>query len=122
MIALVLVSALSQLADQVAAAAPSRGAVRVGVEGAGRLGVALEELVVGRLRERGRVAQPPPGAADLTIECTVAIRGERLVVVGRVRRVDAELWRAAVGAAGGDVIGRVFVEAPADAEAKSLVA
>jgi hypothetical protein len=122
MLALVLVGALSQLADQVAQAAPAKGEISVAVGGPGRLGTALEELVVGRLRERGRVAQPPPGAADATIECTVAIRGDQLVVEGRVRRVDAELWRAAVGAAGGDVIGRVFVQAPADAEAKSLVA
>jgi len=121
MLALVLVGALSQLADQVAQAAPPKGEISVAVGGQGRLGAALEELVVGRLREHGRVAQPPPGAADATIECTVAIRGDQVVVEGRVRRVDAELWRAAVGAAGGDVIGRVFVQAPADAEAKSLL-
>lgn len=120
MLALLLAGALSQLADQVVAAAPAHGAVSVAVGGPGRLGAALEELTVGRLRERGRVVQPPPGAADAAIECTVALRGDVVVVEGRVRAVDAELWRTTVGAAG-DVVGRVFAQAPADAEAKSLV-
>ena len=120
MLALLLVGALSQLADQVVAAAPARGAVSVAVGGPGRLGTALEELTVGRLRERGRVVQPPPGAADAAIECTIAVRGDVVVVEGRVRAVDSELWRAVVGSSG-DVVGRVFAQAPADAEAKSLV-
>src|SRR5438046_333332 len=98
---LLLLSALSVLADQVAAAVPAKGAVAVAVGGPGRLGVALEELVVGRLRERGRVANPPAGAADVRIECSIALRGEKVVVQGAVRAVDAELWRAASGAPGG---------------------
>jgi hypothetical protein len=120
MLALLLVGALSQLADQVVAAAPHHGAISIAIGGPGRLGTALEELAVGKLRERGRVVQPPPGAADAAIECTIAVRGDLVVVEGRVRAVDSELWRAVVGSSG-DVVSRVFAQAPADAEAKLLV-
>src|SRR5262249_17038615 len=47
--------------------------------------------------------------------------GDAVVVEGRVRAIDGALWRAAAGAASGDVIARIFAEAPADAEARTLV-
>jgi len=118
-LALVL-GALAQLAAEVAHKLPERGGLAIAVRGPGRLGSTLEGLLAGQLRERGRLVDPPPGAADYRIECLATLGSGRVSVECRVRAVGGELWRAAAGAPAGDDIGRVFVQQAADADAREL--
>src|SRR5262245_2410202 len=116
-----VVGALAQLADQVASQLPSHGALSLSVHGPGRLGSEGEALLKGRLRERGRVVDPPPGAADYRVDCTAAVpSADKTSLDCTVLAISGELWRGLTGTLAGDAVGRVFALAPLDDDVRHL--
>jgi hypothetical protein len=118
-LALVLAGALSQLADQVIATAPARGALSIEVGGPGRLGETLERVVVGRLREGGRIVNA--GAADFELACSTDVRGEKVGLECTILATSGKIWRKVAGNSATSAIGSRFFEIPSDPELRNLL-